>query len=181
MFTKERHVIHDKYSHVIDILPGSDPNKENIDNKQNEKERNYRISTELIKRPRHDGLSDEKIICRYREYANKFKENPAEWPNKRHQTTCKDIESGCVIRKLYEKELTDIDILTIIRDNYHGYNAPDSVLIDYITPADEYGYLFMNYTPTSIFSGLLGKYRCGGKSHKKRKSRKPRKSRKSRK
>lgn len=58
-------------SHVIDILPGSDPNKENIDNKQNEKERNYRISTELIKRPRHDGLSDEKIICRYREYAEK--------------------------------------------------------------------------------------------------------------
>ena len=97
-------------------------------------------------------MSEQEIIRRYREYANKFKENPAELPNKRHQTKCKDIESDCVIRKLYEKDLTDIDILTIIQDNYNGYNAPGSVLIDYITPANEYGYTFMNYIPTSIFS-----------------------------
>ena len=169
-------------SHVINILPDeSDLNKENDYSQQDAKVRNYRISTELIKRPRHDGLSDEKIICRYREYANKFKENPAAWPNKRHQTKCKDIESACVIRKLYEKELTDVDILTIIRDNYTGYNAPESVLIDYITPAYEYGYTFMNYSPT-FATKIRSVFSFGGKSHKKRKShKKPRKPCKSRK
>jgi hypothetical protein len=166
-------------SHAIDILPGdSDLNKENNDSQQDKALYN-RLNKTFIKRPRDDGLEDIEIIRRYREYANKFKKNPAEWPNKRHQTTCKDIESNCVIRKLYEKELTDVDILTIIRDNYHGYNSPHSVLIDYITPAEQYVYIFMNYTPTSIFSGLLGKYHFGGKSHKKRKShKKPRKSHK---
>ena len=167
-------------SHIIDILPET-PEPENSDNQQ-DKERDYRLNDTFIKRPIDDGLQEQEIIRRYREYANKFKGNPKEWPNKRRETTCKDTDSSCVIRKLYEKELTDIDILTIIRNNYHGYNAPDSVLIDYITPADEYGYTFMNYTPTSIFSGLLGKFGFGGKSHKKHKShKKPRKSRKSQK
>ena len=162
-----------KDSYVINILPGSDPNKENSFTQNN--------------KPK-GGLPEEEIIRRYREYANKFKENPTEWPNKRHQTTCTDIENGCVIRKLYDKELSDREIIAIINKDFHGFNSHESVLIDYITPADEYGYLFMNYTPTimnytttSIFSGLLSKYRRGGKSHKKRKSRKPRKLRKSRK
>lgn len=132
-----------------------------------------------MKRPIDDGLSEKEIIRRYREYANKFKGNPKEWLNKRHETTCKDTDSSCVIRKLYETELTDIDILTIINNNFNGYNSHESVLIDYITPAQEYGYTFMNYTPTSIFSGLFNKLGLGGKSHKKRKShKKPRKSRK---
>lgn len=164
MSTKERPVIDDKDSHIIDILP--DPNKENSFTQNNKLE---------------GGLPEKEIIRRYREYANKFKENPTEWPNKRHQTTCKDIENGCVIRKLYDKELSDREIIAIINKDFHGYNSPKSVLIENITAGDEYGFLFMNYTPTSIFSGLLSKYRRGGKSHKKRKSRKPRKLRKSRK
>jgi hypothetical protein len=167
-------------SHIIDILPET-PEPEKSDNQQ-DKERDYRLNDTFIKRPINDGLQKQEIIRRYREYAKKFEDNPNEWPNKRHQTTCKDKESSCVIRKLYETTLTDTDILTIIQNNYNGYNAPDSVLIDYITPADEYGYTFMNYTPTSIFSTLFGKFGFGGKSHKKRKShKKPRKSRKSQK
>ena len=165
MSTKERPVIDDKDSHIIDILPG--PNKENIDTQNNKLE---------------GGLPEKEIIRRYREYANKFQKNPTEWPNKRHKTTCKDIENGCDIRKLYDKELSYIEIIAIINKDFHGYNSPKSVLIENITAANEYGYTFMNYNPTSIFSGLFGKFGFGGKSHKKRKShKKPCKSRKSQK
>lgn len=153
-------------SHVIDILTESDPNKENINTQNNNLK---------------DGLPEKEIIRRYREYANKFKENPAQWQNKRHQTTCKDIENGCVIRKLYDKELSDREIIAIINKDFHGYTSPESVLIEYITPADEYGYALMNYTPT-IATKIRSVFGFGGKSHKKRKShKKPRKSRKSRK
>ena len=129
------------------------------------------------------GISNKKIIKRYRDYKERYKitkTNNAHWINPRTSISMGDIETGFSgkTREIYDIELTDNQILNIVKNlkkHYPNEKLVNGVLINIINASHQIGYTIMPYKPLSLFGGKTKNNKTKNNKRKNNKSRKNKK------
>lgn len=130
-----------------------------------------------------EGISNTKIIMRYRDYENRYKitkTKNARWINPRTSISMGDIETGFSgkTREIYDIELTDNQILNIVKNlkkNYKDKEISNGVLINIINAKNQIGYIIIPYKPLSLFGGKTKNNKTKNNKRKNNKSRKNKK------
>lgn len=134
-----------------------------------------------------EGISNTKIISRYRDYENRYKTNKTNktgWINKTTSIPMGDIETGFSgkTREIYDIELTDNQILNIVKNIKNNYTDEKNdidkkiskgVLINIINTKHQIGYIIIPYK-----TSFGGKTKNNKTKNNKRKNNKSRKNKK---